>query len=82
MTEQERQDKVNSIALKNLQGYLISYDKESWSEDKKVEFLGEAYAQMLMLSFLGYYPDRMAADAISGTERLNSMIREKGGECD
>ena len=77
-----RQDKVNSIAFKNLQGYLTSYAKKSWSEDKQVEFLGEAYAQMLMLSFLGYYPDRMAADAISGTERLNSMIREKGGKCD
>lgn len=75
MTEQEKADKINAISLEKLQGYLTSYDKEPWPEDKEVEFVGEAYAQMLMIAFMGYQPDRMGEDAIEGVERINNMMK-------
>jgi hypothetical protein len=75
MTEQEKADKINGISLEKLQGYLTSYDKEPWPEDKEIEFVGEAYAQMLMIAFMGYQPDRMGEDAIEGVERINNMMK-------
>ena len=76
MTEQEKADKINAISLEKLQGYLTSYDKEPWPEDKEIEFVGEAYAQMLMIAFMGYRPDRMGEDAVEGVERINDMIKD------
>lgn len=75
MTEQEKADKINAISLEKLQCYLTSYDKEPWPEDKEIEFVGEAYAQMLMIAFMGYQPDRMGEDAIEGVERINNMMK-------
>lgn len=76
MTEQEKTDKINAISLEKLQGYLTSYDEEQWPEDKEIEFVGEAYAKMLMIAFMGYRPDRMGEDAIEGVERINDMIKD------
>lgn len=76
MTEQEKVTKINAISIEKLKGYLASYDKEPWPEDKEIEFVGEAYAQMLMIAFMGYQPDRMGEDAIEGVERINDMIKD------
>lgn len=76
MTEQEKADKINAISLKKLQDYLTSYDKEPWSEDKEVEFVGEAYSQMLMIAFMGYRPDRMGEDAVEGVEKISEMVKD------
>jgi hypothetical protein len=77
MTEQEKVDKINAISLEKLQDYLTSYDKEPWPEDEEVKFLGEAYAQMLMIAFMGYRPDRMCEDAV---DRINDMIKDMGSD--
>lgn len=76
MTEQEKTDKINAISLEKLQGYLTSYDKEPWPEDKEIEFVGEAYAQMLMIAFMGYRPDRLGEDAINGVDRISDVHKD------
>lgn len=75
MTEQEKADKINAISIEKLKGYLASYE-EPWPEEKEVEFVGEAYAQMLMIALIGYRPDRMGEDAVEGVERINDMVKD------
>ena len=76
MTEQEKVTKINAISIEKLKDYLASYDKEPWSEEKEVEFVGEAYAQMLMIALIGYRPDRLGEDAINGVDRISDMFKD------
>jgi hypothetical protein len=78
--------KVNAVAAKQLP--MLLTDLEEALKDKdlleqyEIDFLGDLYARMIVSVYMGFFPDRMAKDAIDGQERLNKLAEEHDNDKD
>jgi hypothetical protein len=75
-----RYQEVNRVAAAQLPMLLADLD-EVWKEKHLVEqyeidFLGDLYARMVVSVYMGFFPDRMAKDAIDAQKRLNELAEE------
>jgi hypothetical protein len=77
---EHRHQEVNRVAIKKLPMLLADLD-EVWKdkdllEQYEIDFLGDLYARMVVSVYMGFFPDRMAKDAIDAQKRLNKLAEE------
>ena len=75
-----RYQEVNRVAAAQLPMLLADLD-EVWKdkdllEQYEIDFLGDLYARMIVSVYMGFFPDRMAKDAIDAQKRLNKLAEE------
>ena len=75
-----RYQEVNRVAAAQLPMLLADLD-EVWKdkdllEQYEIDFLGDLYARMVVSVYMGFFPDRMAKDAIDAQKRLNKLAEE------
>jgi hypothetical protein len=78
--------KVNAVAAKQLPMLLTDFvealkDKDLL-EQYEIDFLGDLYARMIVSVYMGFFPDRMAKDAIDAQKRLNKLAEEHDNDKD
>jgi hypothetical protein len=77
---------VNSVAVAKLP--MLLADLEEVLKDKdlleqyEIDFLGDLYARMVVSVYMGFFPDRMAKDAIDAQKRLNKLAEEHDNDND
>ena len=78
--------KVNVVAAKQLPMLLTDLDEalkdKDLLEQYEVDFLGDLYARMIVSLYMGFFPDRMAKDAIDAQKRLNKLAEEHDNDTD
>ena len=78
--------KVNAVAIKQLPMLLTDLDEalkdKDLLEQYEVDFLGDLYARMIVSVYMGFFPDRMAKDAIDAQKRLNKLAEEHDNDTD
>lgn len=77
MTE-ENYKLVNEKALVFLKAILEDMEKR-WGEDEyEINMVAHAYAMMIAVSILGYYPERIAKEAEEAAEIIHKMVSAEG----
>jgi hypothetical protein len=75
MTE-ENYKLVNEKAVVLLKAILEDIEKH-WGEDEyEINMVAHAYAMMIAVSILGYYPERIAKEAEGAAEIVRKMVSE------
>lgn len=78
--------KVNAVAAKQLPMLLADLDEVCRDKDllaqHEIDFLGDLYARMIVSVYMGFFPDRMAKDAIDAQKRLNKLAEEHDNDND
>jgi hypothetical protein len=83
---EHRYQEVNRVAVAHLPMLLADLD-EVWKEkdlleQHEIDFLGDLYARMIVSVYMGFFPDRMAKDAIDAQKRLNKLAEEHDNDTD
>ena len=77
---------VNEVAAEQLP--MLTAELEEAMADKdlqeqyEIDFLGDLYARMIVSSFMGFYPSRMANDAEDAALKLFEMAKEHDDDAD
>lgn len=77
---------VNRVAVAQLPMLLADLEKV-WKDKEllaqyEIDFLGDLYARMIVSVYMGFFPDRMAKDAIDAQKRLNKLAEEHDNDND
>ena len=77
---EHRHQEVNRVAIKKLPMLLadleLVWEEKHLVEQYEVDFLGDLYARMIVSVYMGFFPDRMAKDAMDAQKRLNELAEE------
>jgi poly(3-hydroxyalkanoate) synthetase len=72
----EQHAKLNEVAVEVYRGFLEKYSEEWPSIEDEIDFVGTCYGYMLVLATLGYQPDKIGKDAMSGVDKLMELVQD------
>lgn len=69
--------KLNEVAVEVYKDFLKKYSEEGLSVEEEIELAGTCYGYMLALATLGYRPDQIGKEALSGVDKLMKFTQEE-----
>ena len=67
---QEKFELIHKQAVTALGELLDGYDKLHGNEEEEVIFMGNLFANMIIATYLGYYPEKLGREAEEAAIRL------------